>query len=81
MNSIDSKVLEALESRDIWKAPRGTGPMGCPIVRRSELAKHLKLDRSDVVGSLNRLEAVGKVFDHGSTIDQPDDPQYYFLHR
>jgi hypothetical protein len=34
---IDSKVLEAIESREIWKGSRGTTAMGYFIVRRSEL--------------------------------------------
>jgi hypothetical protein len=76
---IDSKVLEAIESREIWKGSRGTTAMGYFIVRRSELEKHLNLPQREIVSSLNRLELAGKICNHGDTIDKPDDTQYYRL--
>jgi predicted transcriptional regulator len=76
---IDSKVLEALENREIWKAltTSGTSAMGYFIVRRSELENYLNLGRQEIVSSLNRLESAGIICNDGDSTDQPDDPRYY----
>jgi hypothetical protein len=81
MTSNDSKVLEALEDREIWRHLKtcGTAAKGYHIVRRSELQKYLKLSRKEIVSSLDRLESAGEIFNDGVSIDQPDDPQYYHV--
>jgi predicted transcriptional regulator len=77
--SLDSKVLEILENREIWKVltTSGTTAEGYFVVRRSELEKYLKLSRKQIVSSLDCLESAGEIFNDGVSIDQPDDPQYY----
>ena len=79
--SIDTKVLEALENKEIWKdlTTSGTAATGYFVVRRSELEKHLNLGRQEIARSLNRLESAGKLCNDGVSIDKPDDPQYYRL--
>jgi hypothetical protein len=79
--SLDSKVLEILENREIWKilATSGTAAEGYFVVRLSELEKHLNLGRDEIVSSLNRLELAGKICNDGDSTDRPDDPRYYRL--
>lgn len=54
---LDSKVLQALQNRNLWDSRRGMTGAGDPLVRSAELAQSLSLDCDTVCDSLERLEA------------------------
>jgi len=77
---LDSKVLRALQNRDLWDSRRGMTGSGDALVRSEELAQALSLDCDTVSDSLERLEARGKVRNAGGTLNNPA-PYWHFLHR
>jgi hypothetical protein len=77
---IDSKVLHAIGSRELWKGSRAMTGAGIPAVRSAEIAVVLRLDEEVVADSLERLEMRGRVSKDGGTLDDPR-PIWLFVPR
>jgi len=79
-SALDSKVIRALQNRDLWGPPRGWTGAGDPLVRSAEMAEALSLDCDAVIDSLERLEARGRVRNAGGTLNNPATC-WHILHR
>jgi hypothetical protein len=78
--AIDDRVIRALQNPDLWAGPRPFTGAGDRGVRSTELAEALSLDQEVVIGSLDRLEARGRVRNAGGTLGNPA-PYWHILHR
>ena len=79
-NSVDLRVIRALENRGLWGGVRGMTGGGDPAVRSAELAEKLSLNHDVVVESLERLETKGRVRNAGGSLDDPS-PYWHILRR
>ena len=77
---VDSKVIRALQNRDLWPPPPVWTVAGDLCVRAAEIAEVLSLDCDAVTDSLERLEARGRVRNAGGTLNNPA-PCWHILHR
>jgi hypothetical protein len=77
--TVDSRVFQALQNRELWHSPRGFTGAGDLLVRATELAEVLKLDCDTVTDSLKRLEKQGRVRNAGGTRSNPA-PNWHILH-
>jgi hypothetical protein len=78
--AVDSRVLGALQDRNLWRPPRPWTGAGDMLVRSAEIAEALSLDCDIVIDSLERLEARGRVRNAGGTLDNPA-PYWHVVHR
>jgi hypothetical protein len=76
---LDSKVFQALQDPDLPRSSRGMTGAGDPLTRSADIAEALSLDQEDIVDSLGRLEARGRVRNAGGTSDNPS-PCWHILH-
>lgn len=79
-SAVDSRVIQALQNRNLWSSHRGFTGAGDLLVRSAELAEALELDCDAVTDSLKRLEAQGRVRNAGGTMNNPA-PNWQILHR
>jgi hypothetical protein len=77
---VDSRVIEALQNRDLWGRPRPFTGAGDRGVRSGEIAEALSLDTDIVIESLERLEVQGRVRCGDGTLGDPA-PYWFILHR
>ena len=74
----DPNIFRALQNRELWPQPRAFTGAGECLVRTTEIAQVLSLDYAEVIESLERLEAQGRVRHTPGTMDNPD-PQWHIL--
>jgi hypothetical protein len=79
-SAVDSRVLGALQDRNLWALPRPFTGAGDMLVRTAEIAEALSLDCDVVIDSLQRLEAQGRVRNAGGTLHNPA-PYWHAVHR
>ena len=65
---VDAKVFEALGNQALWTTPRPMTGGGERAVRAGEIADVVSLPPEVVADSLERLEAAGRVRQHGGTL-------------
>jgi hypothetical protein len=79
-DEVDSKVIQTLQNIDLWRSTPRPFAGADLLVRPSELAEALSLDRSDVVDSLERLERRGQARNAGGTGDNLE-PYWHIVRR
>jgi hypothetical protein len=78
--SVDSRVMNALETPELWKGPRPMTGAGDRAVRRDELADELSLDEETITESLERLEARRRIVNVGGHLADPT-PRWHTSRR
>lgn len=78
--AIDGKVIKLLQTHDGWKNWHPITGAGDIQVRSAEIAERASLDQEEVIESLERLEAKGRVKRVDGTSDNPA-PRWQIIHR